>query len=146
MKQSNIVIPSLCAAALIALLSACSTTNTATTTTTGANTQLVVQLTAAGFAPFTAKTDAQREHIRSLPADKITKVTWHEKDMWVYPDAANNQVYVGNSKDYQAFRKARLAQTNLDSEEDMVFSFKTRGPGRKPVDVYDGFVPMNALD
>jgi hypothetical protein len=75
MKQSNIVIPSLCAAALIALLSACSTTNTATTTTTGANTQLVVQLTAAGFAPFTAKTDAQREHIRSLPADKITKVT-----------------------------------------------------------------------
>ena len=133
------------AAALAVLLAACSTTNTATTTTTGTGNQLVTQLTAAGFAPFVAKTATQREHIRSLPADKITKVTWHEKDMWVYPDAANNQVYVGNSKDYQAFRKARLAQTSLDAEEDLVLSFKTRRYG-KPVEVYDGFVPMNALD
>src|SRR5215471_4909816 len=146
MKQSNIAISSLCAAALIALLPACSATETATTSATGSDSQMVAQLTAAGFAPYTAKTDEQRAHIQSLPAGKIVKVIWHKKGMWVYPDAANNQVYVGNSQDYQNFRKARLAKTQLDAEEDMVYQGTTRGPNRKPVEVYDGFVPMNALD
>jgi hypothetical protein len=106
----------------------------------------VAQLTAAGFAPYPAKTDAQKAHIQSLPTSKLTKLEFHGKPMWVYPDAPNNQVYVGNGKDYQAFRKARIAQTGLDAEEDLVFKTTTAGPGRKPVDVYDGFVPMNALD
>src|SRR5262245_5002855 len=148
MKQSNIVISSLCAAALIALFPACSSTNTGTATTAagGTSDQMAAQLTSAGFAPYTAKTDEQRAHIQSLPAGKIVKVTWHKKDMWVYPDATNNQVYVGNGQDYQNFRKARLAQTQLDAEEDMVYKGTTWGPNRKTVEVYDGFVPMNALD
>ena len=148
MKQSNIVISALCAAALTALLAACSTTNTGTATTAaaGSDSQMVAQLTAAGFAPYTAKTDAQRAHLQSLPAGKIVKVTWHKKDMWVYPDVANNQAYVGSSQDYQNFRKARLAQTQLDAEEDMVYKGTTYGPNHKTVEVYDGFVPMNALD
>lgn len=146
MKQSNIVISSLCAAALIALLPACSSTQTGTTSAAGSDAQMVAQLTSAGFAPFTAKTDEQRAHIQTLPTGKFTKVTWHKKGMWVYPDATNNQVYVGNSQDYQNFRKARLAQTQLDAEEDMVYKGTTRGPNRRTVEVYDGFVPMNALD
>ncbi len=64
--------------------------------------------------------------------------------MWVYPDAANNQVYAGNSAQYKAFRTLRKSQTGLDSEEDLVTSFSTAGG--TPVEIYDGFVPMNSLD
>jgi hypothetical protein len=143
MKQAKIAIQLVCAAALAAFLPACSTTGSATGSTATAP-QMVTQLTQAGFTPYSAKTAAQKAHIQSLPADKLTKVNRHGKNMWVYPDAANNQVYVGNSAQYKAFRAARKAQTGLDSEEDLVRSFDTRGG--IPVEIYDGFVPMNALD
>ena len=64
--------------------------------------------------------------------------------MWVYPDGANNQVYAGNSAQYKAFRALRKSQSGLDSEEDLVTTFDTRGGN--PVEIYDGFVPMNDLD
>ena len=143
MKQAKIAIQLVCAAALAAFLPACSTTGSATGST-ATTPQTVAWLTQAGFTPYSAKTAAQKAHIQSLPADKLTKVNRHGKNMWVYPDAANNQVYVGNSAQYKAFRAARKAQTGLDSEEDLVRSFDTRGG--IPVEIYDGFVPMNALD
>jgi hypothetical protein len=143
MKQAKIAIQLVCAAALAAFLPACSTTGSATGST-ATTPQMVTQLSQAGFTPYSAKTAAQKAHIQSLPADKLTKVNRHGKNMWVYPDAANNQVYVGNSAQYKAFRAARKAQTGLDSEEDLVRSFDTRGG--IPVEIYDGFVPMNALD
>jgi hypothetical protein len=143
MKQAKIAIQLVCAGALAAFLPACSTTGSATGST-ATTPQMVTQLTQAGFTPYSAKTAAQKAHIQSLPADKLTKVNRHGKNMWVYPDAANNQVYVGNSAQYKAFRAARKAQTGLDSEEDLVRSFDTRGG--IPVEIYDGFVPMNALD
>ena len=143
MKQAKIAIQLVCAAALAAFLPACSTTGSATGST-ATTPQMVTQLTQAGFTPYSAKTAEQKAHIQSLPADKLTKVNRHGKNMWVYPDAANNQVYVGNSAQYKAFRAARKAQTGLNSEEDLVRSFDTRGG--IPVEIYDGFVPMNALD
>ena len=143
MKQAKIAIQLVCATALAAFLPACSTTGSATGST-ATTPQMVTQLTQAGFTPYSAKTAAQKAHIQSLPADKLTKVNRHGKNMWVYPDAANNQVYIGNSAQYKAFRAARKAQTGLDSEEDLVRSFDTRGG--TPVEIYDGFVPMNALD
>ena len=144
MKQVRIVVQLVCAAALAALLPACSTTGSTAGSTSTAP-QMVAQLTQAGFTAYAAKTAAQKAHIQSLPADKITMVNRHGKKMWVYPDPANNnQVYVGNSAQYQAFRAARKAQTGLDSEEDLVTSFDTRGG--TPVEIYDGFVPMNSLD
>jgi hypothetical protein len=143
MKQIKIAIQLVCAAALAALLPACSTT---TTSTTAATPQMVTQLTQAGFTAYPAKTAEQKAHIQSLPADKITKVNRHGKNMWVYPDAANNQVYVGNSAQYKAFRDARKAQTGLDADEDLVRSFNTQGTSGIQVNIYDGFVPMNALD
>jgi len=135
-----------CAAALAALLPACSTNNTTGSSSGSAvtATQTVAWLTQSGFKPYVAKTAAQRAHIQSLPVDKITKVNRNGTNMWVYPDGANNQVYVGNSAQYQAFRALRKSRSNLDSEEDLVTTFNTRGG--TPVEIYDGFVPMNALD
>jgi hypothetical protein len=134
-----------CAVALAALLFACGTTSPeATTGSTGTSQQLVAQLAQSGFRPYSAKTAEQKAHIQSLPADKITKVNRRGTNIWVYPDAANNQVYAGNSAQYQAFRTLRKSQAGLDADEDLVTSFSTAGG--TPVEIYDGFVPMNALD
>jgi hypothetical protein len=64
--------------------------------------------------------------------------------MWVYPDAANHQVYAGNSHQYKTFRNLRMSKSNLDSDKDLVTAFS--GPGGRSVKIYDGFVPMNSLD
>lgn len=105
---------------------------------------MITQLTDAGFRPYSAKTAEQKAHIQSLPPDKITKVNRQGRNMWVFPDPANNQVYVGNRAQYQAFRVARKSESNLDSDEDLVVGFATKGG--TPVEIYDGFVPMNDLD
>ncbi len=149
MKQAKIAIFVVCAAALAALLPACNTTGTtgggtSTAATTGTASQVVPMLVEAGFTTYPAKTAAQKAHIQSLPAGKLTKVNRQGTNMWVYPDAANNQVYVGNRQDYNIFRKLRQSKTGLNSDEDMVESFDLRGG--TPVSIYDGFVPMNALD
>ena len=146
MKQTKIALQLVCAAALAALLPACSTSSN-TGSTTGPSvtaSQTVAWLTQSGFKPYIAKTAAQRAHIQSLPVEKITKVNRNGTNMWVYPDGANNQVYAGNSAQYKAFRALRKSQSGLDSEEDLVTTFDTRGG--TPVEIYDGFVPMNDLD
>ena len=143
MKHTKIAIQLVCAAALAALFPACNTTGSTTGTSATAS-QTVAWLSQSGFKPYSAKSAAQKAHIQSLPADKVTKVNRHGTNMWVYPDAANNQIYVGNSAQYNAFRALRKSRTGLDSEEDLVTTFDTRGG--TPVEIYDGFVPMNALD
>jgi hypothetical protein len=147
MKHTKIAIHLVCAAALAALFPACNTTgsNSGSTTATSASaSQTVAWLSQSGFKPYSAKTAAQKAHIQSLPADKVTKVNRGGTNMWVYPDSANNQVYVGNSAQYNAFRALRKSRSGLDSEEDLVTTFDARGG--TPVEIYDGFVPMNALD
>ena len=124
MKHTKIAIQLVCAAALAALLPACSTTSRKGTTGTSTTvSQTVAWLSQSGFRPYSAKTAAQKAHIQNLPADKVTKVNRHGTNMWVYPDAANNQAYVGNSAQYNAFRALRKSRTGLDSEEDLVTSF-----------------------
>ncbi len=144
MKKAKLAIQLVCAAALAALVPACSTTGTSTAGSTGTSQQTVAWLSQSGFRPYSAKTAEQKAHVQSLPADKLTMVNRQGTNMWVYPDAANNQVYAGSSAQYKAFRALRRSQTGLDSEEDLVTSFTTAGG--TPVSVYDGFVPMNALD
>src|SRR5678815_3229484 len=118
MKQAKIAMQLVCAAALVALFPACSSSGTTGSSTGSAvtETQTVAWLTQSGFKPFIAKTSAQRAHIQSLQAEKITKVNRNGTNMWVYPDGANNQVYVGKSAQYQAFRALRKSQSSLDSE------------------------------
>ena len=147
MKYIKITMHFVCAAVLAALLPACSSTGTSGGTAGGpavTDAQTVAWLTQSGFQPYVAKTAAQRTHIESLPVQKLTKINRNGKDMWVYPDGANHQVYVGNTADYNAFRALRKSQSGLDSESDLVTTFDTRGG--TPVSIYDGFVPMNALD
>jgi hypothetical protein len=61
-------------------------------------------LLSSGFKVVKAVTPAQEAHLKSLPRGKVTVVNRKGKTWYVFPDAAHNQIYVGNSNQYQSFK------------------------------------------
>src|SRR5260370_459669 len=66
-------------------------------------------LIAAGFKAITPHTAAQQQKLQALPPDHVTLVQKDGMTYYVFPDAANNQAYVGGPKQYQSYRQLRLA-------------------------------------
>lgn len=64
-------------------------------------------LNEAGFKTLTASTQAQKEHLQSLPPAQLTAYQQTGRHYYVYPDVANNQLYVGTPKEYQAYLALR---------------------------------------
>ena len=73
-------------------------------------------LVAAGFKVITPKTAAQQQKLKALPPDKVTMVQKSGKTYYVFPDAANNQAYVGGPKQYEAYRQLRLQKKMADEK------------------------------
>jgi hypothetical protein len=65
---------------------------------------------AQGFKVITPHTAAQQQKLQALPAGKVTLIQKDGKTYYVFPDAANNQAYVGDPKQYQAYRAASFAE------------------------------------
>jgi hypothetical protein len=78
-------------------------------------------LIAAGFKVIVPTTAAHKQKLLALPAGKVTLVQRGGKTYYVFPDAANNQAYVGGPKQYQAYKQLRLenklANENLEAAE-----------------------------
>jgi hypothetical protein len=78
-------------------------------------------LIAAGFKVIVPSTAAQQQKLQALPAGKVTLVRKSGKIYYVFPDAANNQAYVGGPTEYQAYKQLRLANKlsneNLEAAE-----------------------------
>ena len=78
-------------------------------------------LIAAGFKVIVPRTAAQQQKLQALPAGKVTLVQKDGKTYYVFPDAVNNQAYVGGPQQYQAYRQLRLANKlaneNLEAAE-----------------------------
>ena len=78
-------------------------------------------LIAAGFKVIVPRIAAQKQKLQALPPGKVTLVQKEGKTYYVYPDAANNQAYVGGPQQYQAYKKLRLANKlaneNLEAAE-----------------------------
>ena len=78
-------------------------------------------LVAAGFKTITPKTAAQKQKLQNLPPGKIAMIQKAGKTYYVYPDAPNNQAYVGGPKEYQEYQQLRvekkLAEENLENAE-----------------------------
>ena len=120
---------------LIALLVAvvgCATT--ATTSSTD-------MLSAAGFKLVAADTPQKQELLKTLPAGQLSLITWKKKQFYVWPDAANNQAYVGTPTEYQSYQQLRLAkQMSNDNlmaaqmNQDAMNRWSVWGPG-----FYGGF-------
>jgi hypothetical protein len=91
-----------------------------------ASTQTAVEnkesmLVAAGFKVITPKNATQQQKLQNLPPGKLAMIQKSGKPLYVFPDAAHNQAYVGGPQEYQAYQQARLAnhlaQENLETAE-----------------------------
>ena len=76
-------------------------------------------LAAAGFKIIPANSPEQQAHLKSLPDHKLSMVQRNGKEYFVYPDAPNNVLYVGQNPQYQQYQKLReehqLAKENAES-------------------------------
>jgi len=84
-------------AAFVAFASGCSTTR---------NTENM--LSAAGFKAMPANTPQREEHLRSLPADKLTVANLNGYNYFVFPDPSENVLLVGQQPQYQQYQRMRL--------------------------------------
>jgi hypothetical protein len=62
-------------------------------------------LSEAGFGRFKADTYEQTNHLQSLPADRLTVIQLGGKTFYVFPDPARNQIFVGNTEQYQTYQQ-----------------------------------------
>ena len=113
MKQIQISFNMIGVIALLALAVGCATT-TATQDTES-------MLVASGFKVVTPKTPAQQQKLQKLPPGKVAQINKAGKTYYVFPDAADNQAYVGGPKQYQAYQQQRLqnklAEQQLETAE-----------------------------
>ena len=63
------------------------------------------ELVAAGFKVLVAKTSVQQDWVSSLPAGQIRPMQRTGKKFFIYPDAANRQIYIGGPKEYETYRQ-----------------------------------------
>jgi hypothetical protein len=52
-----------------------------------------------------ASTTVQKEWVQSLPPGQIRHMQRNGKKFFIYPDAPNNQIYVGGPQEYQAIER-----------------------------------------
>ena len=62
-------------------------------------------LSEAGFSRFQASTFEQTNHVQSLPADRLTAIQLSGKTFYVFPDPARNQIFIGNTEQYQTYQQ-----------------------------------------
>jgi hypothetical protein len=98
----------LCAVSVAALLilgAGCSTTK-----------QTENLLSAAGFKMMPAATVEQKAHLNTIPPNKVTMVVREGTTYFVYPDAKQQVIYVGQQPQYNEYQRLRL-QKQLAQEQ-----------------------------
>ena len=67
-------------------------------------------LAASGFKVIPAATPEQLQHLKTLPAGKISFVKRNGQVYFVYPDLAHQQLYVGRNSEYDAYQALLVGQ------------------------------------
>jgi hypothetical protein len=77
-------------------------------------------LTFAGFKPVTATTPKQQQKLQALPPGKFSRIVRNGKTWYVYPEAAENRLYLGTKNEYQQYVQnaadAKISRQTFDSE------------------------------
>ena len=63
------------------------------------------ELLGVGFKTLVATTTAQQDWIKRMAPGQIRAMQRTGKKFFLYPDAPNNQVYVGGPKEYEAYKQ-----------------------------------------
>lgn len=124
--------------ALAALVAGCAATPAGPAPSTPQTDSLLV---AAGFKTVVASTAKQMQALPTLPAGQVTVVSQTGRNYFVYPDLAQNRIYVGTDKEYQAYMSLR-AQNNLPPTDPQKSYFQQDAAMRK-ADSRDQSVPWD---
>lgn len=68
----------------------------------------VTLLSAAGFRTIVPSTPAQVAQLKSMPQRKVVPVVKKGKTVFLYADASNNMLLIGNQKQYSQFQQYNL--------------------------------------
>jgi hypothetical protein len=130
-----------CAMAALALMSACQTTSTSQ-----AASQNEALLAQSGFKTVPVTTPKQQQAVSKLPQGTVSAVKHQGKTYYVYPSAAQNQIYVGKQTHVNAAKKAVAAQQAQAAQNSMnpppTMTFQGHGPHGVVAEEFDGFGPM----
>jgi len=63
------------------------------------------ELSSLGFKVLVATTPAQTDWVKRLAPGQIRAMQRTGKKFFIYPDAKNNQIYVGGPKEYDAYKE-----------------------------------------
>lgn len=77
----------------------------------------VTLLSAAGFRTIVPGTPAQIAQLKSLPQRKVVPVVKKGKTVFLYADAANNMLLIGNQKQYSQFQQYNLQYKIQEDKE-----------------------------
>jgi hypothetical protein len=97
-------------------------------------------LTKSGFKAVRASTAAQQQEMSSLPPDKISSVKRQGTVYYVFPDPAQNTLYVGNKAQYQAFKQA-LSDLQLEQDAKMERNFQISRVTNEDIGAMSGAMP-----
>jgi hypothetical protein len=67
-------------------------------------------LSTAGFRSVTPSSSAQIAHLKSLPQGHLTPISKNGKTLFLFADAKNNRLLVGNQAQYQLYKQLNLNQ------------------------------------
>jgi hypothetical protein len=73
-------------------------------------------LSAAGFKVMPATTPEQKAHLATLPANKVTMVMREGKTYFVFPDAKQQVLYVGQQPQYNEYQRLRLQKQMAEEQ------------------------------
>ena len=106
MNKARTVLSNICAAVLVTVAVGCVMTQ-----------RTEELLSAAGFRSVPANTPAQQARLKALPANMITMVQRHGREYFVFPDANQNVLYVGQKSQLQKYQELRGEQERLVQDE-----------------------------
>jgi len=73
-------------------------------------------LAAAGFKTIPATTPAQLAKLNSLKSGKVVPLVGKKGTVYVFADTARKALLVGNSSQYEAYRKLKVSQQKVDAK------------------------------
>ena len=129
--KSSMILLVICVATLAALVTGCATSPVQRTEN---------MLTQSGFQAVRASTAGQQQEMAVLPPDRISPVKRHGVVYYVFPDPARNVLYVGNKRQYQAFRQA-LSDLRLEQDAKMERNFQISRVTDEDVAAMSGAMP-----
>ena len=132
----------------LALVAGCQTASTNQAELAASSKEFL--LVQSGFKVITVTTPKQQQAITGLPDNKVSAVKYNGKLYYVFPTAQNDRVYVGKQKQFNAFKKAAMAQQTTQQAQPgqstmnppPTMTFQGAGPNHIVAEQFDGFGPM----